>query len=141
MSLGNFLQYSKYRIRTINRSYLTFKRISHWEATIISGCLLLNFITVSTPEDAGKLPKCRILYLICVKISMNQSYERGRSTVSPLRALQVSFYGLVLGKSLIVSFSGALLELSFEKILRSLRHNGTEISFGYSHPHSLWAIR
>ena len=55
MLLGNFLQYSKYRMRMINRFDWIFQRIGHRNATIISEYLLLNSITVSTPEDAGKL--------------------------------------------------------------------------------------
>ena len=95
MSLGNFLQRSTCRMKMIDSSNSIFKRIGHRNATIISRYHFLNSVRKITSEDTRKLPWCRILYLICVKISINQFYEYGRLKVSRLRALQ-RWSGIIL---------------------------------------------
>ena len=59
--------------------------------------------------------------------------------MSRVRALQ-NCSGIILslipGRSLIMSFSRAFSELSFEKIFNLTSHNSREIFLGYSHLHS-----
>ena len=73
---------------------------------------------------------------------MNQFYEHECLKLSHVRALQ-NWFGIILqlvvGRSLIISFCRALLELSLEKIFHFISQNGREIFLEYSHPHSVWA--
>ena len=75
---------------------------------------------------------------------MNQLYEYGSLKVSCARLLW-NWSDLIpwldLGRSLMISFSRALSELSFEKIFSPMSHNGREIFLEYAHPHSLWTTR
>ena len=50
------------------------------------------------------------------------------------------FLQLFLKRSRVRSFSRALSELSFQKILKPIRYNDREIFLRYSQPHSLWVI-
>ena len=63
---------------------------------------------------------------------MNQPYEHGRLKVIRVRTLQNwsdIILQLVLGRSLIISFSRALSESSFEKIFNPISHHGRETFF------------
>ena len=82
MLLSTFLQCLKYRMRAIHNSNSIFKRIAQRNAIIISGYLLLNSVRKSRWEDIGKLLECVILYLIHVKILINQFHEHVRLKMS-----------------------------------------------------------
>ena len=111
-------------MRAINSFNSIFNRIGHRNATIVSAYFPLNFIRKSTPEDTGKLPQCRILYLVCVKISIDQFYEPERLKVSRVRALQ-QWSGIVLQlvieKFLIINFFESIARAIFRENIQSYK--------------------